>query len=426
MTQKILIISPDIPYPLTKGGRQGMFHFIDKLRNEYDFSILFILNNTTEDGYEKLQKIWDNVTFYPFIEKGSVVSSPSLLGRIYRFPYILKEKFSSKFKKKEEKYNVDFIREHSSLYNSIPIHISPDFIEYVRTISFKDFDKIQVEFYPYISLVHILPDRVEKIFIHHELRYVRNEIEMSYFKEVTSYDRYIYKVSKEFELCTLNKYDKIVAVTDVDRYKLAEENITSEIFDSSSIITKPQQTKNNKTFFFNNKLTFIGSSTHFPNYDGLNWFLKEIWPKVLSNHPKVEFHIVGGGWNPELFKEIPNFENVYFDGYIEDLTEILPNTVSIVPIRIGSGMRMKIIDAVNYNIPFITTTVGVEGLDFVDGQDCFIADNSDSFAQKIDLLLSSAELQNKFIENSTKVLDLVYNEEFLLNKRRLVYETKQT
>lgn len=422
MKSKILIILPDIPYPLTKGGRQGMFHFIDKLRYEYDFSILLTLNNTTKDGYEKLQKIWENVTFYPFKESKPVSKKASLLGRIYNFPYILREKFF--FKKREEKQEEDFIRVHSSLHNSIPIHFAPDFIEYVRMVSSQGFDKIQVEFYPYISLVHILPSSVEKIFIHHELRYVRNEIEMSYFKEVTDYDKYIYQVSKEFELCTLNKYDKVVTVTDVDRDKLLEENITPLILGSSLIIAKPEKLQDNRDYSFNNKLTFIGSCTHFPNYDGVNWFLKKIWPQVSSKFSEVECHIVGAGWNLEMFKDITCFERIFFDGYVEDLRDILPNTISIVPIRIGSGMRMKIIDSVNYNIPFITTTVGVEGLDFIDGQDCFIADTSDSFAQKIDLLLSSTELQNKFIENSIRVLDNIYSEELLLDKRRFIYESK--
>lgn len=419
---RILIIAPDIPYPLTKGGRQGMFHFIDRLRFEYEFSFLFILNNNTSEGFEELKNRWDNVNFYPYKEKQPIQKTQSLFSKIYNFPYRLKQILTSKKDGQSQLENIDFVREHSTLHNSIPYQLSPQFITYVKNIANLGFDKIQVDFFPLISLAHILPPSSEKIFIHHELRYVRNYIEMTYFKEVNAYDEYIFKVSKQLEIGSLNLYDKVVTVTDIDKDKLEKEAITTEIVSSPPIIIKPDIEDKHTPYLFNNKLTFIGSPGHFPNYDAINWFLKDIWPKITKVHPSIELHIIGQGWNLEMFKDIPSFNNVIFDGYIKDLKDILPNTISIVPIRIGSGMRMKIIDSVNYRIPFITTSVGVEGLDFIDNKDCFIADDSTSFIEKLNLLLADELLQKQFIKNSATVLETIYNVDKLLDRRKAIYD----
>lgn len=66
-------------------------------------------------------------------------------------------------------------------------------------------------------------------------------------------------------------------------------------------------------------------------------------------------------------------------GYVEDLGSFLKGSVAVVPIRIGSGMRMKILDAVLSKVPFVTTAKGVEGIDFKDGEDCLIVDDPAGF-----------------------------------------------
>ncbi|WP_165043408.1 glycosyltransferase [Dysgonomonas sp. ZJ709] len=422
--KKILIISPDIPYPLTKGGRQGVFHFIDKLRDRYDISLLFILDNIDKESYIELSSLWNNVTFYPLERPAIQERKESLFSKLYNLPYKVKDKimYYSKKNDTDKVSNSDFVRDNSTLNSSLVLVHSKEFIDYVTKIATQEFDIIQVEFYPLLSLVHILPANVEKIFIHHELRYVRNEIEMSFFQKVTNWDKYVFKSSKLFEIETLRLYDKIVTVTDIDKLKLEQELEGKSIFASPSMVNMPEDNLSYK-YKFNNKLTFVASAAHFPNYDGIKWFISNIWQQVYKKHPELELHIIGGGWNAEMFQDIELPKNIFFDGYVKDLKDILPNSISIIPIRIGSGMRMKIIDAVNFKIPFITTSVGVEGLDFINGRDCLIADDANSFAQHITDLTKNELLQNNLILSSHNTLRNMYNEDILINKRMLVYET---
>lgn len=93
----------------------------------------------------------------------------------------------------------------------------------------------------------------------------------------------------------------------------------------------------------------------------------------------------------------------------------------IVPLRIGSGMRMKILDAVNCQIPFITTSVGVEGLLFENEKDCLIADTEETFVANLLRLIDDIHLQNHLIQNSKKVYDTNYSIDVLADKRLDVY-----
>lgn len=420
--KKILIITQEIPYPLTTGGRQGVFHFIDKLRDEYEIAVLFpLFFEADKSSLKYLEERWKNVKFYPFHDSISATIPKSKLSKLYNGLHDFRFAIRKLLKRKNTVIHAsDPVRDRSTLSTSISILNWRGYVNYISEVVKNDFDIIQVEFYDFISLVHVLPSRVEKIFVHHELRYIRNSIEMSFFKEIYPYDRYMFDMSKQYELDTLKLYDKIITVTDIDRDKLQIELPTKAIFSSSLMVNIPDNIPDYK-YEFNNKLTFVASSSHFPNLDGVKWFLSEVWIILQKKYPALELHLIGKGWMPEMFKNL-NLSNVYFDGYVEDLGLVLPNTITIVPIRIGSGMRMKILEAVHYKIPFVTTTVGVEGLSFADGQDCYIADKPENFAEAIATLIDNEDKRQDFIHNAYVVLQNAFNNESLVDRRRFIYE----
>ena len=87
-------------------------------------------------------------------------------------------------------------------------------------------------------------------------------------------------------------------------------------------------------------------------------------------------------------------------GYIKDLPSFLKGSIALVPIRIGSGMRMKILEAVSADIPFITTTKGVEGIDLLDKEEYLKADSATEFADAIITLSQNTELQEKLVKQA--------------------------
>ena len=115
--------------------------------------------------------------------------------------------------------------------------------------------------------------------------------------------------------------------------------------------------------------------------------------------------------------------NICFLGYVEDLSVVFSSSMLIVPIRIGSGMRLKIIEAVNQGIPFITTTIGVEGLNFKNNIDCIIADSPYEFAKGIHYLSENPSKQQDFIKNASEKLSEKYSYVEAINKRLDFYRS---
>lgn len=418
--KSILIIVPDIPYPLTKGGRQGVFHFIDKLRKIYNISLIFKAKANERQDYLDLKSLWNNVRLYPYFTPEQPINKQSLISKIYNFPYYCKHVISEKLIKKDTA-NIDFVRVHSVLHHSKP-EIEREFVDFVSSVLQENkFDIIQVEFFPLISLIHILPSESTRIFVHHELGYIRNKIEMSFYKSVNSYDEYYFKSARHFEIGTMSLYDKVITVSEIDKIKLQEHLPDKQIY-ASPLIVGLKDISIDREYNFNNTLTYIANSDHFPNYDGIKWFLSDIWNKVLDEFPTLQLHIIGKGWNAGMFEDIGTIKNVVFRGYVKDLAEVIPNSISIIPIRIGSGMRMKILDAIHYNSPFVTTTIGVEGLDFIHNEDCLIADTANKFKDAISMLISSPNMQRQFVANSLNKLNNQYSEKKLIAIRNKIYE----
>lgn len=109
-------------------------------------------------------------------------------------------------------------------------------------------------------------------------------------------------------------------------------------------------------------------------------------------------------------------------GYIKDLPSFLKGSIALVPIRIGSGMRMKILEAVSANIPFITTTKGVEGIDLLDKEEYLKADSGTEFADAIITLSQNTELQEKLVRQAKSKIKDIYNPSNMLERRFNIYK----
>ena len=415
---ELLIISSMLPYPLDGGGKHGMYHMIDKLRKEENITLLTITKKEQETDLRSLQELWPDVEFKSYIEKETGNKSLTKKIKILMFFFI------KLLRERRKKEITDLVKFHSSLYYSGFTLYKSECLDFIADVcKTKKFDFIQVEYYDSISLVHLLPENAKKVFVHHELRYIRNEREMNLYKNVSNYDRYLYNLYKEYELSTLDKYDAVITVSEVDKKELQKFLPEKTIYDSPSIISENINTTV-KTYKFNGKIVFVGGSGHFPNYDAVDWFLEYAWETVYNTNNKLEFHVIGKWDKSHYSRYLSNHNNVFFDGFVDDLNKALSGSIMVVPIRIGSGMRMKILDAINRNVPYVTTSTGVEGLEFTDGKDCFIADGDD-FASALIKLITDEMLQRQFMENAKNTLIRRYSKELLYNKRRKFYDLLQ-
>ena len=113
---------------------------------------------------------------------------------------------------------------------------------------------------------------------------------------------------------------------------------------------------------------------------------------------------------------------MYAKGRTGQSASFLKGSIALVPIRIGSGMRMKILEAVSADIPFITTTKGVEGIDLLDKEEYLKADSATEFADAIITLSQNTELQEKLVRQAKSKMKDIYNPSNMLEQRFNIYK----
>lgn len=281
------------------------------------------------------------------------------------------------------------------------------------------FDAIQIEFYESMPLVYLLPSDITKIYVQHEIRYVRNQNELDLFKQQTPADIYQWNLLKDLELKALSHYNHIISLTETDKQQMLSEDKKLNIYVSPAVVKRPQ-----KKFTFtptNTELVFIGSGAHFPNVDGMMWFCQEVMPLIKIKQKKIKVNVVGK-WNKKLRKQLLNIEpSIHFTGFVEDLESYINGKVSIVPIRIGSGMRMKLLDSIIAASPIVTTSKGCEGLPFKDRECCLISDTPTYFANSIIELLENANMQKALVENAFDSISNIIDEDRQIKRRLQLY-----
>jgi glycosyltransferase involved in cell wall biosynthesis len=151
------------------------------------------------------------------------------------------------------------------------------------------------------------------------------------------------------------------------------------------------------------EILYIGTVHYPPNLSGLQWFLKEVWPYVLARHPDARFSIVGRGGEHLL----PVDPSVSIHSYVEDIESFYQDaTVFVVPLFSGSGIRLKILDAFNHDIPVVSTKVGYEGLEITENRDILVSDQPLEFARHIIYLLDSYEGRQYLIQNAKNFINV--------------------
>ncbi len=129
-------------------------------------------------------------------------------------------------------------------------------------------------------------------------------------------------------------------------------------------------------------MIFIGMMKYVPNYDGIEFFLDEIFPKILAKIPQATITIVGK--NPPVSITSRKSHNIIVTGFVQDTRPFIEEaSVYVVPLRMGGGTRLKILEALAVKKPLVTTSVGCEGIDVIDRKEVMIADSPDEFAARV-------------------------------------------
>jgi glycosyltransferase involved in cell wall biosynthesis len=151
-------------------------------------------------------------------------------------------------------------------------------------------------------------------------------------------------------------------------------------------------------------LVFVGALGYLPNEDGLRWFFDAVAPELERKLPGFRLTVVGKDAPPALLARArPG--RVEFTGYVDDVRpHVHAADVAIVPLRIGGGTRLKILDAMALGRPVVSTTIGAEGILARPGRDLLVADSPADFAQAVLDACTNERLARELAENGRKLV----------------------
>jgi glycosyltransferase involved in cell wall biosynthesis len=137
-------------------------------------------------------------------------------------------------------------------------------------------------------------------------------------------------------------------------------------------------------------ILFVGSMDYHANADAVTWFSRVAWPEIARNHPDMYFMIVGRDPTPEV-RALAS-DRIHVTGIVDDVRSFYASALAVVvPLRSGSGTRVKILEAMAAGVPVVSTRLGAEGIEVEDGVHLLLADNGQEIAAAISRVASSVE-----------------------------------
>ena len=164
-------------------------------------------------------------------------------------------------------------------------------------------------------------------------------------------------------------------------------------------------------------LVFVGSMDWMPNIDAMLWFTADVLPLIRQRRPDCSLVIAGRLPSTEVRQLAKTYDGILVTGTVPDVRPYLWGAaVSIVPLRIGGGTRLKIYEAMAARIPVVSTTIGAEGLDVQDGETIAITDSPQDFADRSVALLEDADARHRMAQRAWEMVSACYSWEVVSRK----------
>lgn len=158
-----------------------------------------------------------------------------------------------------------------------------------------------------------------------------------------------------------------------------------------------------------NTLIYNGALTYSANYDAMHYFLSDIYPELRQRVPYITLTITGSTKDVDRSR-LQLDESVQLAGYVPDIQSAVGSrAVCVIPIRHGSGTRLKILEAMALGVPVVSTTKGAEGLDVTDGEHLLLADEPHDFADRVCAILNDMTLRARLTANARHLVEQKYD-----------------
>lgn len=392
----ILFLTNLIPYPLDNGGKIKTFNMLKMLSSMNNIDLFsFYEEEKDKENIKPLEDLCNNIA----VVKKPLTTSKNMS---YMKKMAIKTIFTPlpmvayKFKD-EEMYT---LLEESIKKNKYDLV----YIDHLQLAVYESlFQKYNLTFYldQHNCESQIIKRQVDK--------------EQNFAKKV--FLSYEYFKLKKFEETMLKKAEKVVVLSQEDK-EVMTKNVNVNM-DKFVVIPIPVESNYKKDIKCNIKeeikLIFLGTLSWYPNSQGLEWFLDKVIPLLEEKGVKYSFYIVGKDPGKEIISKCANNSKIVVTGYVDDINEYIEKCdVMVVPIFIGSGMRVKILEALAKAIPVISTEVGAEGIEVKNEESILISNNEQEFCENI-LKLKNEQLYKLLQQNGLRLFQEKYSYQAIEN-----------
>lgn len=382
---KILVLANKMPYPPKDGGAIATLSLVRSLRRcgcEVD-----LLAMNTPKHFCRVEdipaEISSEINFYA-VEVDTTIKATKALKNLL---------FSSKPYNAERFVNEAFAERLKAL------------------LSEEQYDVVQLEglyLCPYIETIRKFSSAKIALRAHnveHEIWQRMVENEKSLPKRL--YKGIIARRMRRFELSYINSYDLLVPITDRDADFFAQNGNAKPLYVAQSGI-EPESPllsiDNSKTDY--PTFSFLGALDWQPNIEGLEWFVRNVWNVYHKGHSVAKFRVAGRNANKE-FADFLISNDIDYLGELENVVNYYASgAIFVVPLLSGSGMRVKVVEAMAAGKAVIATSVGTEGIATENRRNIFIADSPADFLACMEMLASDRNLYN---EISAKAREFIRN-----------------
>jgi glycosyltransferase involved in cell wall biosynthesis len=206
--------------------------------------------------------------------------------------------------------------------------------------------------------------------------------------------------------------DGVFACSDDDRDLLRQSN-----HDSLRIATVPNGVACDKVPYHDDdqkhkspNILFCGSCSYPPNIDGLRWFLADIWPGIAARSTHAKLQIVGRNFEANAFAGLLEDPSIQVIGEVDDVRPYYEGAgVAICPLRMGSGTRLKILEAMGYGNPVVSTSIGCEGIKAQDGKSIMIRDDATGFMNAVSELVNDGTMFDRLRKQARQLVQKEYD-----------------
>lgn len=269
-----------------------------------------------------------------------------------------------------------------------------------RVLDENDFDLVQVEsihLMNYLPIIRAARSRPLAVCDWHNIEsdLMRQYAESERSAARKAYARRTARLLSKFEKRALSEFDAHLTVGEHDAERLRSVNPQARILVVENGVDVAHFASDESTT--KNRIVFVGSMDYHANIEGVIGFARSVWPILHAKKPELKFTIVGRDPSPAV-RELSSINGVEVTGSVADVRPYYREAIAaVVPLNVGGGSRLKILEAMAAGVPVVSTTRGAEGLAVRNGVDILLEDSNEKFIEAIIGVAEDRELRKRII-----------------------------